>query len=103
MPNGLFYINSLDRSISNIRGVWLISIITIFDRNSCIKCSVNPDQTPRSAASDLGLHCLPMSLKWDAGHKWVDKVKRGVNRGIHYYTNFLKFSDFETDFDWFCY
>ena len=23
--------------------------------------SVDPDQTPRSAASDLGLHCLPMS------------------------------------------
>ena len=23
--------------------------------------SANPDQTPRSAASDLGLHCLPMS------------------------------------------
>ena len=24
--------------------------------------SVDPDQTPRSVASDLGLHCLPMSL-----------------------------------------
>ena len=23
--------------------------------------TVDPDQTPRSAASDLGLHCLPMS------------------------------------------
>ena len=23
--------------------------------------SVEPDQTPHSAASDLGLHCLPMS------------------------------------------
>ena len=22
----------------------------------------DPDQTPRSAASDLGLHCLPMTL-----------------------------------------
>ena len=28
--------------------------------------SVDPDQTPRSAASDLGLHCLPMSLLRDA-------------------------------------
>ena len=28
--------------------------------------SVNPDQTPRSVASDLGLHRLPMSLLWDA-------------------------------------
>ena len=24
--------------------------------------SENPDQTPRSAASDLGLHCLPITL-----------------------------------------
>ena len=33
--------------------------------------SVDPDQTPRSAASDLGLYCLPMSLLWDARLKWV--------------------------------
>ena len=26
----------------------------------------------RSAASDLGLHCLPMSLLWDARLKWVN-------------------------------
>ena len=36
--------------------------IPVFNANS-----VDPDQTPRSAASDLGLHCLPM----DARHKWV--------------------------------
>ena len=24
--------------------------------------SEDPDQTPRSAASDLGLHCLPITL-----------------------------------------
>ena len=34
--------------------------------------SVDPDQTPRSAASDLGLHCLPMSHLWDAWHKWAN-------------------------------
>ena len=28
--------------------------------------SEDPDQTPRFAASDLGLHGLPMSQKWDA-------------------------------------
>ena len=33
--------------------------------------SVDPDQTPRSVASDLGLHCLPMSILWDARQKWV--------------------------------
>ena len=27
--------------------------------------SVDPDQTPRSAASDLGLQCLLKSLLWD--------------------------------------
>ena len=37
------------------------------------------DQTPRSAASDLGLHCLPMSILWDARHIWI-KVKK--NRGF---------------------
>ena len=34
--------------------------------------SVDPDQTQRSAASDLGLHCLQMSHLWDARHKWVN-------------------------------
>ena len=33
--------------------------------------SVAPDQTPRSAASDLGINCLPVSLLWDARHIWV--------------------------------
>ena len=34
MPNGLFYLNSLDRSISYIRGLWLVFfIIFIFCRN----------------------------------------------------------------------
>ena len=36
--------------------------------------SVEPDQTPCSAASDLGLHCLPMSLLWDASLKWVNQI-----------------------------
>ena len=29
MPTGLFYLNFLDQSISNIRGVWLVYIITM--------------------------------------------------------------------------
>ena len=41
--------------------------IPVFNANS-----VDPDQTPRSAASDLGLHCLSTALLWDAGHKWVN-------------------------------
>ena len=39
-------------------------------RNSCnfFANSVDPDQTPRSAASELGPHCLSMSFLhvWDA-------------------------------------
>ena len=34
--------------------------------------SADPDQTPRFVASDLGLHCLPMSLLWDARLKLVN-------------------------------
>ena len=33
---------------------------------------VDPDQTPRCAASDLGLQCLTMSHLLDARHKWVN-------------------------------
>ena len=40
--------------------------IPVFNANS-----IDPDQTPRSVASALGLHCLSMFFKWDAGHKWV--------------------------------
>ena len=36
--------------------------------------SVDPDQTPRSSASELGLHCLPMSLLWDARLKRVGET-----------------------------
>ena len=67
MPSGLFYLNSLDRFISHIGGVWLLFIMTMFLENSepYATCVV-PDPTPHSAAFDLGLHCLPMSLLWDA-------------------------------------
>ena len=33
--------------------------------------SGDPDQTPHSVGSDLGLHYLPMSHKKDARHIWV--------------------------------
>ena len=70
MPSGLFYINFLTRSILYIWGVWLLLLcfiaIPVVNANS-----VDPGQTPRSAASDLGLHCLHMSLLWDARLKWV--------------------------------
>ena len=30
--------------------------------------SVDPDQTPRIAAFNLGLHCLPMPYAWESRH-----------------------------------
>ena len=33
---------------------------------------VDPGQTPPSAASDLDLYWLPMSILWDARLKWVN-------------------------------
>ena len=64
--SGLFFHNYLDRSISKSRmsgSVLLLpsSIeIPTLDANS-----VDPDQTPRSMASDLGLHCLQRSHVWE--------------------------------------
>ena len=36
---------------------------------------VDSDQTPHSVASDLDLHCLSVSLLWDAGPIWVNTHK----------------------------
>ena len=34
--------------------------------------SGDPDQTPRSAASDLGLHCLPVALLGVSRLQWAN-------------------------------
>ena len=41
--------------------------------------TVDPDQMPHSAASDLDLLCLPVFLLWDARHKWVNSLFIIVN------------------------
>ena len=42
--------------------------------------SGDPDQTPRSAASDLGLHCLPINLLRVSRLQWVKSlVSFGLN------------------------
>ena len=77
MPCRLFYYNSLDRSISNKRCVWLVSIITMFYRNSCTECKqCRPWSDAAFAASDLSLHCLSMSLSWNVRHEWVNQTVR---------------------------
>ena len=37
--------------------------------------SEDPDQTPRSAASDLGLHCLPITLLGVSRLQWVKDLR----------------------------
>ena len=41
--------------------------------------SGDPDQTPRTVASDLGLQQLPMSQKKDAGLIWVNYLTNCLN------------------------
>ena len=56
---------------------WVVFFIFIEIQIEHLKAnSRGPDQTPRSAASDsaasnLGLHCLPMSHKKDTRRIWV--------------------------------
>ena len=38
--------------------------------------SGDPDQTPRSAASDRGLHCLPSTLLGISRLQWVKHINR---------------------------
>ena len=47
-----------------IEGVsgWFLLLLCFIDISVFNASSVDPDQTPHSAASDLGLHCLQMSF-----------------------------------------
>ena len=58
MSSGPIHPYQLEESISNFRGVWLIEIHIN---------SVDTDQTPHSAVSDLDLHCLHRSQKGTLG------------------------------------
>ena len=73
LPNGLSHPYQLDESILHLRGVWCnFSFLSYFWWKFMLANSVDLDQTPRSAATDLGLHCLPRSQKWDARLIWVN-------------------------------
>ena len=61
MPGGLFYLNTLDRSFAN-RDVWSFFVLSCYVEIPVFYAnSVDPDQTPHSAAPDQGLHYLPLS------------------------------------------
>ena len=73
MPNGLFYHYSLDRSISNFRVVWFVLFLRLLliIEIHVLNASVDTDQTPRSAAADIGLLCLQQSHLWEDRLKWI--------------------------------
>ena len=50
-----------------------VSLTTTVDANS-----VDPDQTPHIAASDLDIHCLQVPVLWDGRHKLV-KLQSGIS------------------------
>ena len=76
LPSGPVHPYQLDESISKFRGVWCtFSFLFYFEYIFLLANSEEPDQTPRSAASDLGLHCLPTSHKWDARLIWVNEAE----------------------------
>ena len=76
MSNGFFYLHSSDRLISNIRVSGEFLSLPCFIEIPVLNAdNVDPDQTPRSAASDLGLHCLPMPLVWDARYAIVNRMQ----------------------------
>ena len=73
MSSGFFYLDYLDRSISNGRGVCLFLLLLCFLEIPVLNAnSADPYQTPPSAASDLGLHYLAKSFLWVARHNWLN-------------------------------
>ena len=63
MLSGLFYHNSLDWSISNSRVSGYLLILLCFIEIPVINANcVESDQTLHSVASDLCLHCLPITF-----------------------------------------
>ena len=79
MPSGPVHPYQLDESMSNFRGVWCtFSFVFYCQWKFLLVNSEDADQTPRSTASDLGLHCLPMSQTWDARLIWVKPASYSV-------------------------
>ena len=76
MPNVFPHHYQLDESTSNFGVVewYFFILIQILKETSVSK----PDQTPRFVASNLVLHCLPMSHKKTARLIWVNHTMKQV-------------------------
>ena len=84
MPNVFFHRYQLDESISNFRAVgWYFSFLFKIYKKLLFANSGESDQTPRFAASDLVLQCLPMSHKKDTMLIWVKLKLRRVYFTYH--------------------
>ena len=60
---GLFHCYMLDKSICHFKGVQsILLLLFIFLWKILLANNVDPDQMPHHVASDLGLHCLPVTL-----------------------------------------
>ena len=59
MLSGFFFLNSLDRSISYIRDVWLVCIFIIFVKISKPNAK---SAVPQNAVTGLGLKGSPISF-----------------------------------------
>ena len=53
----------------------------------------DPDQTPHSAASDLGLHCLPITLSGISRLKWINFIYLFIYFYFYFRCNDVKHSD----------
>ena len=75
IPSGIFYL-SLWTGPFLTKGVcFAFLVLSCFTEISVFNAnSVDPNQMPCCAASDLDLHCLPMSPLWDIRHKRVNFV-----------------------------
>ena len=63
-------VHQLNESISTFRGEWCTSSLFITFRIKIpVANSVDSDQTPRFAVSNLGLHCWQRSQRWVTRHK----------------------------------
>ena len=54
--------------------VHFISFFFLLHKVLYLRQTVTTDHTPRFAASDLGLHCLPSSSTREARHEWLKLV-----------------------------
>ena len=65
MPNWFSHPYQLDEFQFQIRGVLGCIFQILIEQFNLLANVGDPNQTPDSVASDLGLHCLPMSHKMD--------------------------------------